>query len=491
MSRIPYKWIVAIVFVAGTFMDILDTTSVNVALPTLAKEFDATIPQIEWVVLGYLLSLAVWIPASGWIGDRFGTKKIYLFAIVMFTGSSMLCGAATSLNELIAFRILQGVGGGMLVPVGTAMLFRSFPPIERAKASTVLIIPTVLAPALGPVIGGWLVTYHSWRWIFYLNLPVGIATFLIGLFGLKEHNEPHAGRFDLPGFLLSGTGLAAILFALSKGPSDGWGSPIVLVPLIGGLLAFALLVYVETHVEEPMLALRLLKERMFRNANVVTGLAYGSFAGLLFVLPLFLQTLLGLTAIQSGLTTFPQAVGMILASQVAGRVYHSVGPRRLVIGGLVAMTLVTLPFAWVGFGNSLWTIRGLMFLRGICLAFAFVPIQASSYANIEPQDTGRASAIYSAQRQVSASLGVAILATVLSEAIAHYTGGAANPAGALDAFQVTFFVAALLIAVAAASAFLIRDRDAASTIRRLAEADDFVIEDPAPLPYEEERRERR
>ncbi len=249
MARIPYKWIVAIVFVAGTFMDILDTTSVNVALPSLAEEFDATISEIEWVVTGYLLSLAVWIPASGWIGDRFGTKKVYLFAIVMFTGASVLCGTATTLTELTVYRILQGVGGGMLVPVGTAMLFRAFPPIERAKASTVLIIPTVLAPALGPVIGGWLVTYHSWRWNFYLNVPVGIATFVIGAIGLREHKEPTAGRFDLAGFVLSGVSLAAVLFALSRGPSDGWTAPIVVIPLVGGILAFALLVYVETHID--------------------------------------------------------------------------------------------------------------------------------------------------------------------------------------------------------------------------------------------------
>jgi len=482
MSRVPYKWIVATVFVAGTFMDILDTTSVNVALPTLAHEFGASVSEIEWIVLGYLLSLAVWIPASGWIGDRFGTKKVYLSALVMFTGASMLCGIATSLAELTAFRILQGVGGGMLVPVGTAMLFRAFPPIERAKASTVLIVPTVLAPALGPVIGGWLVTYHSWRWIFYLNMPVGFATFLIGLFGLREHREPAAGRFDVPGFVLSGAGLAAILFALSRGPSDGWGSAVVVVPLVTGILAFAGLVFVETHVEEPMLALRLFGERMFRNANIVTGLAFGSFAGLLFILPLFLQTLLGLSAIESGLTTFPQAVGMIIASQVAGRLYHSVGPRRLVIGGLVAMSIVTFPLAWVGFGTSLWTIRLIMFLRGASMAFAFVPIQASSYANIAPADTGRASAIYSAQRQIAASLGVAVLATVLAESMTHFAGSAANPAGALDAFQATFFVAASLIVVAAASAFLIRDRDAASTIRRLAESEDFVHEDPVPIP---------
>jgi len=373
----------------------------------------------------------------------------------------------------------------MLVPVGTAMLFRAFPPIERAKASTVLIIPTVLAPALGPVIGGWLVTYHSWRWIFYLNVPIGIAAFLIGLFGLKEHREPAAGRFDFPGFILSGLCLASILFGLSRGPADGWGSPQAVIPLVVGAIALAVLVYVETHVEEPMLALRLFRERMFRNASIVTGLAYGSFAGLLFVLPLFLQELLGLTAIQSGLVTFPQAVGMILASQVVGRLYHRVGPRRLVVGGLVAMSLVTIPLGFVGYDTSLWLIRGIMFARGVSLAFAFVPIQASTFANIVPADTGRASAIYSAQRQVAASLGVAILATVLVEATSHFTADAIGPAAVraagLDAFHVAFFVAAGLVAIAACGALLIRDRDAASTIHRYADVE-IAQDDPFPVP---------
>src|ERR1700704_6220134 len=203
-NRVPYKWIVATVFVCGMFIDILDTTIVNVALPDLGREFHASTTSIEWVVLGYLLSLAVWIPASGWVGDRLGTRRVFLFALAMFTLASALCGQANSLRELVAFRVLQGVGGGMLVPVGTAMLFRAFPPIERAKASTVLIIPTVLAPATGPVVGGWLVTDVSWRWIFYVNLPVGLFGFVIGALFLREYREGKAGRFDVPGFLFSG-----------------------------------------------------------------------------------------------------------------------------------------------------------------------------------------------------------------------------------------------------------------------------------------------
>src|SRR6478752_1838343 len=371
MPRAPfdleYKWLVAIVFVCGMFMDIMDTTIVFVATPTLKAEFGATNASIEWVVLGYLLSLAVWIPASGWIGDRIGTKKVFLFALATFTISSALCGQASSLGELVAFRVLQGVGGGMLVPVGTAMLFRAFPPIERARASTILIIPTVLAPALGPIIGGWLVTDVSWQWIFYVNVPVGILGFVVGFLFLKEHKEPRAGRFDVAGFILSGTALASVLYALSEAPEKGWTSPVILVTGIGGLLLFGVLAYVETHIPEPMLALRLYKERMFRNANLVLALTYGSFAGILFLLPIFLQELRGLSALQSGLTTFPQAIGVVVSSQLVGRLYHRVGPRRLIFWGMVGMSAVTLMLAVVGLHTDLWWIRLIMFGRGICM----------------------------------------------------------------------------------------------------------------------------
>jgi EmrB/QacA subfamily drug resistance transporter len=469
LQRIPYKWIVASIFVCGLFMDIMDTTIVNVALPTLAHDFHASTASIEWVVLGYLLSLAVWIPASGWIGDRFGTKRVFLFALAMFTLASALCGQAHSLQELVAFRVLQGVGGGMLTPVGTAMLFRAFPPIERAKASTVLIIPTVIAPALGPIIGGWLVTDVSWRWIFYVNLPVGLFGFVIGVLFLREHKEGTAGPFDLPGFVLSGAGLALVLYALSEGPEKGWRSPGVVTTGVLGVVLFVALVLVETRVRYPMLALRLYKERMFRNANVVLTLTYGSFVGVLFILPLFLQELLGLSALQSGLTTFPQAIGVIISSQIVGRLYMRVGPRRLIFFGMLAMAVATSSFVFIGLDTSLWWVRGIMFLRGICMAFAFVPLQAATYANITSEDTGRASAIYSTQRQVGAAFGVAILATVLISRTNALNAGVTNPAtlanNSLQAFHAAFLVGAGLVALGALTGLLIRDEDAASTMR--------------------------
>ena len=457
LQRIPYKWIVASVFVCGMFIDILDATIVNVALPTLASEFDATTASIEWIVLGYVLSLSVWIPASGWIGDRVGTKKTFLTALALFTIASALCGQAQSLGELVLFRVLQGVGGGMLVPVGTAMLFRAFPPIERAKASTVLIIPTVVAPALGPVLGGWLVTNASWRWIFYVNVPVGIVGFLIGFFFLRENREENAGPFDLPGFVLSGGGLALVLYAISRGPEVGWRSPQIIVTGLVGALMFALLIVVELRVRYPMLALRLYQDRMFRSANIVLTLTYGSFLGVLFLLPLFLQELRGLTAFESGLTTFPQAIGVIVSSQIVGRMYHRVGPRRLIVFGMLGMALVTSPLIFVDLGTNLWWIRVIMFFRGVCMAFAFVPMQAATYANISPADTGRATAIYSTQRQVAAALGVATLATVLISRT--------EVAGALGGFHAAFFVGTLLIVLAALSGLMIHDEDAAATMR--------------------------
>ncbi|MGI8550200.1 MAG: DHA2 family efflux MFS transporter permease subunit, partial [Dehalococcoidia bacterium] len=289
MRNVPYKYLVAVAFIFGIFMDILDTTIINVALPTLGRQFHAGNDTLEWVITGYLLSLAVWIPASGWIGDRFGTKKTFCFALGMFVTGSALCGLSQSVGHLIAFRVLQGVGGGMLTPVGTAMLFRAFPPMERARASAFMAIPIVIAPATGPVLGGWLVDSVGWRWIFYVNVPIGILGLIFSLMFLKEHREERAGGFDLWGFLFSGGGLALVLYALSQGPNAGWTAPRVLGTGIGGILLFALLIVVELRLREPMLDLRLFRDRMFRNANMAGFMSSAGLIGLLFLLPLFLQ----------------------------------------------------------------------------------------------------------------------------------------------------------------------------------------------------------
>jgi EmrB/QacA subfamily drug resistance transporter len=472
-GNVPYKWLVAVAFVSALFMDIMDATVVNVALPTLGRDFRAGNATIEWVVTGYLLSLAVWIPASGWIGDRFGTKKTFLFALGMFTGASVLCGAAWNIESLIAFRVLQGVGGGMLTPVGTAMLFRAFPPQERARASAVLAVPTAIAPAVGPVFGGWLVDQASWRWIFYVNLPVGVAAFAFALLFLREHTEERAGRFDLPGFVFSGAGLALVLYALSRGPVDGWTAAGVLATGSGGVLLFVLLIVVELRARAPMLDLRLFADRMFRTANLVMFMTMGVFLGVLFLLPLFLQQLRGLSALESGLTTFPQALGMIVTVRFSSRLYPKVGPRRMMLAGVLGLTVTSALFLLVGLETDLWWIRGIMFLRGAAMAFSLVPMQAATFATIKSRDTGRASSLFNTNRQVASSVGVALLATVLVERTAAHVGdlGAAATDEAarhatLLAFHDAFAASLVLGLVGIAFTFLIRDADAAASMRR-------------------------
>ena len=410
---VAYKYVVAAVFVSALFLDLLDVTIVNVALRTIGEEFQTE--AIEWIVLGYTLSLAVWIPASGWLGDRFGTKRVFLTALALFVGGSVLCGLAQTIGQLVGFRVVQGVGGGMLTPIGVAMLFRAFPPIERARASTIVMIPTLIAPALGPVLGGLLTDTAGWRWIFFVNLPFGIAALVFGLRFLREHTEPTAGRFDVPGFVLSGYGLAAIAYALSEGPRVGWTDPWVVGLGVSGTIAFVLLVYVETHRPQPMLALRLFRYRSFRATNIVMAFGMASFIGLTFVLPLYLQGLRGLDPLESGLTTFPQAIGILISSQIAGRIYGRVGPRRLVIGGMLgaAVSMALAPAASASTPTCGGSGRRSS-SRGLAMGFTFVAVQAASYAQIPPADNGRASAIFSTQRQMSVSIGIALMATVLT-----------------------------------------------------------------------------
>src|SRR5207302_41140 len=265
---------VSTVFVVGMFMSIMDGTIVNVALPSIGHQLSVPSTSLDAVVVAYLLSLAIVIPASGWLGDRWGTRRIFLLALALFTITSALCGLAGNFTLLVLFRFLQGAAGGALTPVGTAMLYRTFPPSQRVQVSRILIFATILAPAIGPILGGLLVTQLSWRWVFYVNVPIGILACLFGLIFLYEHKEETPGRFDLAGFLLAGIGLALLMYALSEGPSAGWSSINIFGSAIVGALLLCAFVVVELRVPEPMIDLGLLHDRLFRTTNLVSLFAY-------------------------------------------------------------------------------------------------------------------------------------------------------------------------------------------------------------------------
>jgi EmrB/QacA subfamily drug resistance transporter len=445
-----------VVFVAAMFMNIMDATVVNVALPTLSRDFAVPLASVSGVVTAYLVALAVAMPASGWVGDRFGARPVMIGAIGLFTLASALCGTAMSLPELVAFRAVQGIGGGLLIPVGMAMLFRTFPPAERIRANRLLIVPTLLAPALGPVLGGLLVQGLSWRWIFFVNLPVGAAALLFGVIFLPGGSAHPAGRFDLPGFALAGAGFPLFMYALSTGSSSGWASLEVLGTAVPGAALLAGFAVVELRVAEPMLRLGIFSDRLFRVTNLQLTFAGAGFVGTLFLVPLLLQNGLGFTALHSGASTFPEALGGMIGVQVTSRLYPRVGPRRLMIGGMCGTVITIGGMAFAGPSSAPWLIPALMFCTGCSFGFAIAPSQAAALATVSAADTGHASTLLNTLRQAGGAAGVALLGAVL----------AVLRPGRLDlsGFRVAFVVAAVAMLLAAVFSSRVSDADAAATM---------------------------
>jgi EmrB/QacA subfamily drug resistance transporter len=450
------KIAVAITYVASLFMSAMDNHIVNVMIPTLSRQFHSPLASVQWTTLGYVLSLAVFIPASGWFGDKFGTKRIFLVALATFTVASAACGQAHSLVELVIARIMQGAGGGMLTPVATAMLYRAYPPAERARMTRVLVVPVLLGPILAQPIGGLLVTKASWRWAFYLNVPIGIAAFVISVIYLSEHRDPSRGRFDVPGFLLSGGGLSALLYAISEGALRGWSSATVILSGMLGLLALAAFVRVEMRQQHPLLNVGLMSDRIFRATNIVNSFNTIAFGGLLFLAPLFLQEAEGQSAFDSGLTTFFTAIGVMCSSQTVGRVYPRIGPRRMTVVSQLSFAAMLCSFVLVGAGVNLWIVRGMLFLSGAANGGTQIAIQTSMFSTVSSADTGSGAAIFNAARQSATAIGVAIFTVVISSV--H--------SSRLAAFHATFLVAAgFCILAAIAAHWLIHDSDAAATMK--------------------------
>jgi len=476
------KRAVAVVYVAAMFMAIMDTTIVNVALPTLGRDFHARPVSVGLVPVAYLVSLTVFIPASGWLGDRIGGRRALLCAISIFTVASALCGLSAGLGELVAFRVLQGAGGAIMTPVGLAMLFRVYPPAERVRVASVLAVFTALAPALGPILGGLFTTYLSWRLVFFVNVPAGVAITVFGAVSLADHTPAHPGRLDVTGLALSGLGLGAVMYGISEGPVNGWGSAPVLAAIAIGIIMLAAMVAVELRAASPLVDLRLFRNRLFSAATTLYGLGSVAYLGALFLAALFFQDALGLSALQSGLITFPSALGTMAGGQIVTRVLYSrFGPRRITAAGLLTVAAAMVLMAQVSTGTSLWLVRLIMAGLGLGIACVFIPAQAFSMATITHAQTGRASSIFNAAKQLGGAVGVAVLTTVVAAAgptrlaAGHIT---ANLAAYHDAFLTA--AAAALLAITAA--LTIRDTDAAATmVPRRGQHPDGQDNDPAPF----------
>jgi EmrB/QacA subfamily drug resistance transporter len=450
---------VATVYTVSMFMSIMDTQIVNVALATLSRHFGATPAQVGWTITGYLLALAASIPVSGWLGERYGTRRIYLLAVAIFVIASGLCAASASLPQLVATRVLQGVGGGLMIPTGITMLYRAYPPERRVHISRLITRVAVIAPATAPIIGGLLISGLSWRWIFLVNLPFGAAVLAFGVRFLAPEDVPgQAPPFDLPGFLLAGGGLAALLYGFTQGPADGWGSPIVLVPALGGAAALAAFAVHGLHAPQPLLRLSLLREPLFRGCCEMIGCSTTAFFGSLVFTALYLQEGRGYSAIVSGSTTFLEAIAIGLSSQIVARLYPRVGPRRLMTAGFCGLVGVNCLLATLGAHTSLWVVRGLMVAIGIAVSYVMLPLQAAGFARISPAETGHAAAIFTTAQRAGSASGVALLSTVLAL-------GAHNRVRApVHAFHAVYLTAAVVALFGLTRAWRIRDADAAETM---------------------------
>jgi EmrB/QacA subfamily drug resistance transporter len=468
---LPHHRAVAVVYTAALVMSVMDSQIVNVALPTLSRDFHVTTSSVQWIVTSYLMAIAVCVPTSGWLGDRFGTKRMFVSAVAIFTAASLLCAISTSLPELVAMRVLQGAGGGMMVPVGMAMLYRAYPPERRVHVARLVVQSSVLAPAVAPLIGGTLVTYASWRWIFTINLPFGILSVLFGVVFLHEHREQNPGGFDLRGTIAVVVGLALLLYSVGSGPTEGWTSPVVLVT---AGIAVAAIVYFIRHAyrrADPVLNIRLLSDRMFRRCCTIICFGSTPFMGVLVFTALYLQEGRGVSAIDSGLTTFPQAIAIGICSQISSRIFPRVGPRRMMIGGFLGLMIGGALLTDASYTTSLWEIRGVSFLLGGSAAFVVLPCQASAFSQITSASTGHGSAIFNTLQRALSALGIAALSTVLAAA----GGDVVHVHPSISSFHWVFATGIAIAFVGGLLALRVNDADAQNTMGRAVPAQKEVL----------------
>lgn len=439
-----HVWQIAGVVILGMIMSILDTTIVNVALDTLGRDLHSPISQIQWVVTGYLLSLAAVIPVTGWMARRFGAKRVYLVSIVLFTLGSALCGFATSSTSLIAFRILQGVGGGMIMPVGQMIMAEVAGPKRMGRVMGIVAMPAMLAPILGPVVGGVILEGLHWSWIFFVNVPIGVIALFLAARMLPDSNLGDSGRLDVTGLALLATSMPLVVYGLSEiGTKGSFTAPTVLVPIILGVLLSAVFIWHALRVERPLLDVRLYANRVFGAASLTTfGLGAALFGAMILV-PLYYQQIRGESVIVTGLLVGPQGLGMLAMTPFNGRLTERFGGGRVAIVGVSILCLSTIPLAFVGAQTSILEISLVLALRGLGIGLSFMPTMTAAFTALRTDQLSDATPQMNVLQRLGGAIGTAVLAVVLQRAGAHaHTASAAAHAFA-DAYWWSLGIAAL------------------------------------------------
>jgi DHA2 family multidrug resistance protein len=420
-----YKWWLLANVMIGTFMAVLDATIVNVGLPKIMASFGVGIDKIEWVLTAYMLALAVMLPTSGWLADRFGYKRVYFLGLFLFTLGSFLCGISPNEDILIFSRVIQGLGAGCLMPVGMAIITREFPAEKRGVALGFWSIASAASVSFGPLIGGYLVDRFSWPLIFDVNVPIGIGGMLATAIIQKEYRNKHTGPFDPVGFFAVTVFLPFLLYALTEGSSStnsaGWASPVVLVCFAVAALAFIVFLSAEFIVDHPLIDLRLLKDYNFAIANVVTFIFGIGMFGSTFLLPLYLQNSLGYTALQAGSVFLPVGIIQGFVAPMAGLSSNRINPKILIICGLLLLAFTFYLNSEMSYLTEHSFIMTTLYIRGVAMGIIFAPLTAAAVVDIPRHKMGQASGLLNVIRQVGGSFGVAVLTTILTTRITYHS----------------------------------------------------------------------
>lgn len=419
----PNKWIVAGTVLTGTIMAVLDASIVNVALPSMSGTLGATIEEITWVVTGYMLSNVIVMPLIAWLSARFGRTRFYLASVVLFTASSMCCGLARTLPLLVAFRVVQGFGGGVLMTVSQAILRETFPPAEQGLAMGLYGMGVVLAPAIGPTLGGWLTDRYSWPWVFYVNVPIGMLNILLVRRFISDppYLPRERGRIDIPGIALLAVGLGALQLMLEKGERHDWFASSFVISLAAAAgVGLALFVWRELVTDRPAVNLGLLRNLSFSSATALGGVLGMGLYGSLFLLPLFLQNLLGYPAMTSGLALMPRSLAMAVVMPVAGALYNRLGPRVLVAAGLAVSAFSFWELGHLTIAVGFWDVFIPQLWQGVGFSFIFVALSTAALATMAKADMTAASGLYNVVRQVCGSVGIAAAASELTRGVSRF-----------------------------------------------------------------------
>lgn len=472
---------IAGVCVIGAIMSILDVTVVSIALPTFMQEFNAQYSTVAWTMTAYTLALAAVIPVTGWAADRFGTKRLYIAALILFTLGSIACATAQSVEMLIAFRVLQGIGGGMLAPLGMTIMTHAAGPKRVGRVMAVLGVPMLLGPIGGPILGGWLLEIASWHWLFLINVPIGIVAVILAVVVFEKDNPQPSESFDFVGMLLLSPGLASFLYGVAAIPKHGSvGHAEVLIPAAIGLVLMIAFVFHALRKDHPLIDLHLFRHKQLSVSVITMSLFAVAFFGAMLLFPSYWLQVRGEATLTAGLLVAPQGIGAMVSMPIAGRLTDKMGPGKFVLTGIVLILAGMAVFTQVGADTSYVLLLGALFVMGLGMGMTMMPIMAAALATLKHHEAARGSTLMNIVTQAAGSVGTAVMSVILTNATLArpaalaYAGALQQPGASIeslpeevrgpgqaalaDAFGTTYWVAFALIALCLIPALLLPRR---------------------------------